>query len=327
MWMQFEVVQRDDVTVVFNEPKSAEVRHELARLPGVLRSEPFRAVPARLRLEHRSRRVELTGLIPDSELRRLIDADLRRVELPPEGLVLTAKLAEVLGAAPGDRVTVEVLEHARPVRELRISGVAEELVGVAAYMDLAALNRLLREQGALSGASLAVDEMEAPSLYARLKGMPAVSGVAIREAVLKSFKDILNRSVMVSTFINVLFACVIAFGVVYNSARIALSERGNELASLRVLGFTKREVAVILLGEQGMLALLALPLGFALGAAISWLLVTRLSTELYRIPLVLSARTFVFSTLVVALAALFSGFLIVRRLNRLDLIAVLKTRE
>jgi putative ABC transport system permease protein len=157
--------------------------------------------------------------------------------------------------------------------------------------------------------------------------MPAVSGVAIREAVLKSFKDILNRSVVVSTFINVLFACVIAFGVVYNSARIALSERGNELASLRVLGFTRREVAVILLGEQGMLALLALPLGFALGAAISWLLVTRLSTELYRIPLVLSARTFVFATLVVALAALFSGFLIVRRLNRLDLIAVLKTRE
>ena len=327
MWMQFEVVQRDDVTVVFNEPKSADVRHELARLPGVLRSEPFRAVPARLRLEHRSRRVELTGLSPDSELRRLIDTDLRPVELPPEGLVLTAKLAEVLGAVPGDRVTVEVLEHARPVRELQISGVAEELVGVAAYMDLAALNRLLREQGALSGASLAVDEQEAPSLYTRLKGMPAVSGVAIREAVLKSFKDILNRSVVVSTFINVLFACVIAFGVVYNSARIALSERGNELASLRVLGFTKREVAVILLGEQGILALLALPLGFALGAAISWLLVTRLSTDLYRIPLVLSARTFVFATLVVALAALFSGFLIVRRLNRLDLIAVLKTRE
>jgi putative ABC transport system permease protein len=157
--------------------------------------------------------------------------------------------------------------------------------------------------------------------------MPAVSGVAIRESILKSFEEILDRSIRVSTLINVLFACVIAFGVVYNSARIALSERGNELASLRVLGFTRREVAVILLGEQGVLTLLAIPLGYALGAAICWLLVTRLSTELYRIPLVLTVRTFVFAFLVVALAAAASGFLVARRLNRLDLIAVLKTRE
>jgi putative ABC transport system permease protein len=292
-----------------------------------MRSEPYRAVPARLRFEHRSRRVEITGLSPQSELRRLIDVKLRPISLPPVGLVLTAKLAEVLGVAPGDDVTVEVLEGARPVREVRVTGVADELVGVAAYMDVAALNRLLREQGALSGARMAVDAKEAPRLYSRLKGMPAVSGVAIRESILKSFEEILDRSIRVSTLINVLFACVIAFGVVYNSARIALSERGNELASLRVLGFTRREVAVILLGEQGVLTLLAIPLGYALGTAICWLLVTRLSTELYRIPLVLTARTFVFAFLVVALAAAASGFLVARRLNRLDLIAVLKTRE
>jgi putative ABC transport system permease protein len=327
MWMQFETVQRDDVTIAFNEPRSADVRHELARLPGVLLSEPYRAVPARLRFEHRSRRVELTGLSSPSELRRLVDVKLRPILLPPQGIVLTAKLAEVLGVSPGDNVIVEVLEGARPVREVRIAGVADELVGIAAYMDLAALNRLLGEQGTLSGARMLVDPKEASRLYARLKGLPAVSGVAIREAMLESFADILDRSIWVSTLINVLFACVIAFGVVYNSARIALSERGNELASLRVLGFTRREVALILLGEQGVLTLCALPLGFALGVAICSLLVHRLSTELYRIPLVLTARTFVFAFLVVALAGIASGFLVARRLNRLDLVAVLKTRE
>lgn len=327
MWVQFEVVQHDDVTVVFNEPKSSGARHEVARLPGVLLSEPFRSVAARLRFEHRSRRVELTGLPPDGALRRLIDAKLRPVELPPEGLVLTAKLAEILGAKPGDRLTVEVLEEARPVREVPVSGVADELVGTAAYMSLAALNRLLDEQGALSGAYLTVDAREAPRLYRLLKSIPAVNGVAIRDAVLKSFREILDRSIVVATFINVLFACVIAFGVVYNSARIALSERGNELASLRVLGFTRREVAFILLGEQTVLTLLAVPLGFALGAATCWLLVRRMSTELYRIPLVLSGKTFAFAFTVVAVAALGSGFLVARRLNRLDLIAVLKTRE
>jgi putative ABC transport system permease protein len=194
-------------------------------------------------------------------------------------------------------------------------------------MNLQAVSRLLREDGALSGAHLAVDPKAAASLYRQLKRIPAVNAVAIRESVIKSFQEILDRSIVVSTLINVLFACVIAFGVVYNSARIALSERGNELASLRVLGFTRREVAVILLGEQGVLTVLAIPLGFALGAAICWLLVTRLSTELYRIPLVFSAETFVFAALVIALAALVSAYLVARRLNRLDLIAVLKTRE
>jgi len=327
MWMQFDVVQRDDVTIAFNEPRSADIRHELARLPGVLISEPYRAVPARLRFEHRSRRVDLTGLSPRGELRRLIDEKLRPVELPREGIVLTGKLAEVLRAAPGDRLSVEVLEGARPVRDLRIAGVVDEPVGIAAYMDQAALNRLLREQGAFSGARMTVDAKQAARLYARLKGLPAVSAVAIRESMLKSFDEILERSIGVSTLINVLFACVIAAGVIYNSARIALSERGNELASLRVLGFTRREVAIILFGEQAVLTLLAIPVGFALGVATCWLLVARLSTELYRIPLVLTARTFTFAFLVVALAAAASGTLVTRRLNRLDLVAVLKTRE
>jgi putative ABC transport system permease protein len=242
-------------------------------------------------------------------------------------MVIAAKLADLLGAKPGDAVIVEVLEQARPVRQVRIAGVVEELVGIAAYMNVTELNRLLGEQGALSGAYLAVDENQTARLYRRLKGMPAVSGVAIRESVLKSFREILDRSIVVSILIDILFACVIAFGVVYNSARIALSERANELASLRVLGFTRREVAVILLGEQGVLTVLAIPLGFAMGAAICWLLVIRFSTELYRIPFVLNARTFGFAALVVAIAALTSGFLVARQINRLDLVAVLKTRE
>ena len=327
MWVQFEVVQRDDVTVVFHEARTASVRHELARLPGVLHAEPFRAVPVRLRYAHRSRRVELTGLTAHSDLRRLIDTHLRAVELPTDGMVLTAKLAELLGAQLGNSVVVEVLEQARPVRTVQIAAIVEEWVGIEAYMNLPALNRLLREQGVVSGAYSAVDQNQTARLYRQLKNLPAVSGVGIRESMLQSFREILDRSIVVSTLINILFACVIAVGVVYNSARIALSERANELASLRVLGFTRREVALILLGEQGVLTVLALPFGFAMGAATSWFLVVRLSTELYRIPFVLNARTFGFAALVIMLAAAASGFLVARRINRLNLIAVLKTRE
>jgi putative ABC transport system permease protein len=325
--VQFQVVNRDDAMVRFNEPKTASIRHELARLPGVLTVEPFRSVPARLRFEHRSRRIEITGLPPGGDLRRLVDAELRAVALPPEGVVLTAKLAEIVGVAPGQHVTVAVLEGARPVRTLQVVALVDEPVGIGAYMDLAALNAMMREAGALSGAWLAVDPNLAGPLNRELKRLPALAGVAFRDAVLASFAEILDRSMRITTFINVAFACVIAFGVVYNSARIALSERGNELASLRVLGFTRREVTWLLLGEQAVLTVAALPLGFALGAVVAWILTQRLDTELYRIPLVIDGATLSFAAVVTLAAAAASGMLVAARIRRLDLVAVLKTRE
>jgi putative ABC transport system permease protein len=325
--VQFQIVQRDDVMVIFTEPESAAVRHELARLPGVLSAEPFRSVPARLRFEHRSKRVELTGLPSGGELRRLVDAKLRPVQLPASGVVLTRKLGEVLGVAPGESLTVSVLEGARPVRTVQVAGLVDEPVGLGAYIDLRALNGLMREEGSLSGAYLAVDPRHAQELYRALKHLPAVGGVAFRDAILQSFDQILDRSIRTVTVVNVLFACVIAFGVVYNGARIALSERGNELASLRVLGFTRREVTWLLLGEQGLLTLLAVPLGFGLGVWTAWLLSRSLDTELYRIPLVFDSGTFSFAVLVIIVAALLSGMLVARRIDKLDLVAVLKTRE
>jgi putative ABC transport system permease protein len=227
----------------------------------------------------------------------------------------------------GEFITASVLEGERPTRTLQVAGLVDEPVGIGAYMNLHALNALMREAGSLSGAYLAVDPNHAQELYRDLKRLPAVSGVAFRDAVLKSFDQILERSMRTVSLINVLFACVIAFGVVYNGARIALSERGNELASLRVLGFTRREVTWLLLGEQGLLTLLAVPLGFALGIWTAWLLSMQLNTELYRVPLVLERATFSFAVVVIILAALLSGMLVARRIYRLDLIAVLKTRE
>jgi putative ABC transport system permease protein len=327
MEVQFEFVHRDDVTVTFTNPLSANARFALRRLPGVLLAEPFRAVPVRLRFNHRSRRLQLTGLYPEAELQRLIDRNLKTLPLPPEGLLLTHKLAELLGVSLGDHMTIEVLEGSRPVRQLPVVGLVDELIGLSAYLDIHALNRLMRESDTISGAKLAVDPLATPQLYAVLKRTPAVEGVAVREAMLTALQDLLAQGMKISTTINIVFACVIAFGMVYNGTRIALSERGHELASLRVLGFTPREVAAILLGEQAVLTLAAIPFGFALGYGLCAFLSQRLAGELYRIPLVVSGETFVFAFLVVALAALLSGLLVARRLNRLDLIAVLKTRE
>jgi putative ABC transport system permease protein len=325
--VQFRTVQREDVTLVFNEPRPARARYELNHLPGVMWAEPFRTVPARLRFEHRSHRTGLMGLDPLGQLRHLVDRDLQTVTLPPEGLVLTTKLAEILGVTPGEFLTVEILEGDRPVRAVPVAGLVDELLGVSAYIDIHALNRLLQEGQTISGAYLAVDSRALNQLYSQLKQTPAVASVSIRETAIARFQQVIAGSLRVFTIVLVIFACAIAFGVVYNAARIALSERGRELATLRIIGFTKPEIAFILLGEQAVLTLAAIPVGFILGFGLTAWMVLAYDTELYRLPLVITKATYGFALIVIIIAALFSGFLIRRQLDRLDLVAVLKTRE
>ena len=307
----------------------ARSQFELASLPGVLRAEPFRQVAVRLRAGHHSRRLAVTGLDSQGELRRLIDRRFRHITLPPEGVVLTTKLAELLAIAPEERLTIEVLEGRRPVWRIPVVGFVDELVGIAAYMDIHTLNRLLGEGGTISGAYLAVDATHTDALYQLLKTMPAVAGVSLRQAALSGFEDTIAESMGIFTTVLATFACIIAFGVVYNGARIALSERGRELASLRIMGFSQAEIAVILLGEQAVLTLLAIPLGLVLGWGFSALMphAFAYTAELYRLPLVVSRSTFAFACIVVVIAACLSGLVVRRRLHHMDLIAVLKTRE
>ncbi|MDJ0635753.1 MAG: FtsX-like permease family protein [Xenococcaceae cyanobacterium MO_188.B29] len=327
MDFQFRQVQREDMTIVFNEPRPSRTRYEVANLPGIIDSEPFRLVSARLRFEHRTYRTALTGIEPQGKFRRLMDRNLHSVYLPSNGVVMTTKLAEILGVKPGDILTVEVLEENRPVRQVAVAGLVDELLGVQAYIDIKALNRLMREGATISGAYLAVDSHLANQLYTELKQIPAITGISTREANLNSFKEISAESLKIMTTTLVIFACIITFSVVYNSARIALSERGRELASLRIMGFTKAEVAFILLGEQAILILLAIPVGYVIGYGLSALMSSAFNSELYRLPLIITNSNYAFAFIVVAIASLISGLIIRRQINRLDLIAVLKTRE
>jgi putative ABC transport system permease protein len=329
-WMrnvQFGRIQREDVTVVFRDPLAGAPCHELAGLPGVLRVEPFRSVAVRLRHGPREERTAILAMDRSAELRKIVDAGLRTHELPLEGLLLTSMLAGKLGVGPGDAVTVEVLEGRRPVREVEVAGLVDEMVGTAVYMERGELGRLLGEGPAVSGAWLAVDPAASETLYARLKRLPAVSGVAVKRVTLEGFDRTIAESFRLSLFTVIGFACVIAFGVVYNGARIGLSERGRELASLRILGFSRREVESMLLGEQTLLTLLSLPLGFAIGYGLCALMAWRFESELFRLPLVISGSTYLLAVGVVGAAAVLSGLAVRRRLDRMDLVSVLKTRE
>ncbi|MGE0455235.1 MAG: ABC transporter permease [Vicinamibacteria bacterium] len=325
--VQFALALRQDVTVSFVEPASARALHEVAALPGALRVEPLRQVPARLRFAHRYRHLAVTGLVADPTLNRVVDIQGRPVSVPAEGLLLSKVLGRVLGVRAGDSVTLEVLEGARPVRQARVAGLVDDAMGIAAYMEIGALHRLLREGGSLSGAYLQVDPARLETLYRRLKAIPAVAGVAVTSAALESFRSVMAESFNLVTAFNVGFAGIIAFGVVYNAARISLSERSRELASLRVLGFSIAEISLILLGELALLTLLAIPIGLLIGLGLSNFVLAQLQSEVYRIPLVVTAKNVAWSVLTVLAAAAFSGLAVRRKLDHLDLVAVLKTRE
>lgn len=325
--VQFGLAQRDDLTVTFVEPASARAAQELADIPGVRRVETFRTASVRLRHGHRSYQTALQGLPDASDLRRVLDRDLRPVALPEEGVLLTDYLADLLEVRPGDRLDVEFLEGDRRTLAVPVAGTVHEYLGVGAYARRAAVNRLLGEGGAISGAWLAVDPPARDRVLAALRTRPRVAAVSDRNATVRSFRESMAESVDIFTFVATLLAGGMVVGVAYNAARITLAERGRDFASLRVLGYTRAEVRGLLLGELAMLALLALPLGFACGQGLTALLVLGFQSELYRVPLAVAPAGQAFAGLVVLAATLLSALLVRRRLDRLDLVAVLKTRE
>jgi putative ABC transport system permease protein len=319
--------QRQDLTVGFAEAKTTEVAESLADLPGVLAVEGVRSVPARLRAGARSRREAVQGIPEGALLTPVYDANTGEVELPPAGLLISTKLAELLSVEPGERVTVEVLEGRRPVVDVPVAGVFETTIGAPAYMRRDALHRILRERPVASAVHLQIDPREEPALFAALKRVPAVSAVTLRRAAVEKFNETMAETMLIFTGVFALFSATLAFGVAYNATRVSLSERARELATLRVLGQTRLEISYILLGEVALLAFMGLPIGCLVGAGIAWFMSESFETELYRVPLVLQPSTFGMAVAIAVISVAISAAIVRRRLDRLDLIAVLKTRE
>jgi putative ABC transport system permease protein len=324
---QFVMGMRQDATVTFVEPRSPRAMSSVERLPGVMDVEPIRSVPVRLRAGPRSRTLALTGLPETPRLNRIVNRNGAVVSLPADGLVLSTMLGRILDVSPGDVIQVEVLEGMRFVRQIPVVSLVDDSVGLQAYMRIEALRRMLHEGEVITGAAVTLDPAAIGRFYAAVKALPAIAGVALTAVTLQNFRDTMAENMYLQIFLNVMFAGIIAFGVVYNSARVSLSERERELASLRVLGFTRPEISLILLGELAVLTVLALPVGAAIGYVLGQVIMTAFNNEVYRLSFVTSPATVAWSFLIVIAAAAASGLLVRRRLDRLDLVAVLKTRE
>jgi len=327
IYAQFRLAERGHLSVTFNQPVPMRAAREIGRMPGVLTVEPARHVPVRLRAGHRSYRTAIAGLPAPNRLRRLLDEALRPITLPADGLALSRRLAERLDVRQGDEVRLEILEGERPVRQVRLAAVVDDLVGLSAYMNIDALTRLMREGDSINAVSVLTDGARTGGLYARLKAAPMVQTVSVKGAALRQFQETTVKFILIITTIFTAFSAVIAIGMVYSTARIALQERAWELASLRVLGFTRGEVAWMLLGGIGLQVVAAIPIGLWLGYWWARGLIALNTMDLFRIPLVISVRSYTMAALFVLAAAAVSAWIVRRRIDHLDLIGVLKTRE
>ena len=321
------IADRHDATVSFVERRPQNVVEQIAHLPGVLAVEPYREVPVRIRHGSVERRVLISGRPRDANLRRIIDAELRSVALPENGLAISAWLAQILGVHVGDFVEVDLLEGQRRTVSLPVSALVEDFFGIQGMMDMQSLGRLMRETPTVTSVSFTLDANKADSLYDAVKSMPAVSGMGIQRLSLVNYRTLLAPLQTNMAMIYTGFAIMIAFGVVYSNARISLSERARELASLRVLGFGRGEVLFILLIELGLLTLLAQPIGWGGGYLLSWLLKFQVSGEVMRGRLIVEHSSYALASGIVSIAALLSALVVRERINQLDLVAVLKTRD
>jgi putative ABC transport system permease protein len=324
---QWDIVQRQTVTLSLVEPAPARAIADFRHMPGVVWAEPFRFVPVELRAGPIVRRLAVQGLPEQGTLSRVIDGQPRQLVLPARGIIMSAKLADVLRVQPGEEIVLRVLEGRERELKVPIVGLAEDFAGVAAYMEIHALNRLLLEGDRISGAHVVVDKGRWPEFLNAVKETPQIAGCVIKDSLREGFRKTTAESIGLIQKIYLIFATIVAFGIVYNSARISLSERARELATLRVLGFSRSEVGAVLVGELVLLTLVALPIGLVLGSGFAKGILTAVNTETVRLPLVLTPANYAFAVLVVATASAVSAIFAARKVASINLVSALKALD
>ena len=318
---------RQDAVLLLTHEQPLSVLADIERLPGVLRAEGQVSLPVRLTNDHFEKRVSIEASWPNADLSRVIDPDGNVIEAPAEGILLTKRLAGQLEVNPGEWIDVEFLTGRREEHRLMVSGIVTQYFGIGAYMNADYAARLFRVSPQITAANVLVDDNRLDDLHRELKETPNLAGLIMLNDTRQTFRDTIKENIVIQSIIYIAIAAMITIGVTYNSARIQLSERARELASLRILGFTNAEVSFILMGETLLLAIVAQPLGWALGALIAWGMSFAFASDLYTIPVILKNHTYGFASVVALVAAVGSVLVVRRRLDTLDLVSVMKTRE
>ena len=297
-----------------------------------MKVEAYRVAAVKILAGSKSFRTSIYGYdkpanVENRELHRLLDTQNRPIRIPEKGILLSSFLTEKLSVKTGDWIMIEFLQDKRTQKTVQIVGLSNQYIGLSAYMNILQLNDLMEEGNLISGAYLSIENGSLQKTQMLLNQLPEIAAISEKNATIESFKKTIGEFMLIYiSFVSAL-SLAIAFGVIYNNARITLAERSRELASLRVLGYTKEEVANILLGELALVTVLAIPLGLLMGYWMSYAFIMDIQQELFRIPLVINMSTYSLAIIVVCSSAIISGLIVRHKLNQINLVNVLKIKE
>ncbi|MET0281972.1 MAG: FtsX-like permease family protein [Steroidobacteraceae bacterium] len=323
----FGVAQRMDVMLTFNEPADDAILRDVARLPGVLQVEPLRSSEVIFEAGSRSRRNSVSGVPANAQLNRLLDANLKVVRARDDGLTLSQNLAAKLDVGLGDQVRLQATDGHRVAIELPVVAIVKPYLAASAYVELQTLNRLLREPGRVTSAYLLVDRRQRAAFSARAKQLPRIVSVSYLDNAKASMHKLLTEGSGFFNWLFIVFASMMAAGVAFSAARVTLAEQERDLATLRVLGFGRREASYVLLAEIGALLVIALPIGMLIGRLLSRWLMSQFATDLFTFPYVTAPVAYAKPALFIVVAVAVATLLVRRGVDRLDLVGVLKSRD
>jgi putative ABC transport system permease protein len=328
MDFEYSRTQRQDVQVSFFLERNKEALYEAQRFDYVTHAEPLLQYPFTLTNGWRTKDVLIVGLERDARLRRLMDTNEQVVDIGEGGLVLSEKLAQMMSLNVGDSVKMKpMMGRVTTEKIIKVTKIVQQYFGASGFMNIKALSRVLDEPFAMNSVLVSTDPGKSRLMNDELDDIPLISSVTVKADTIDSMETTMNMQMKVMSFMTVLFAGVIAFSIIYNITSVSLSERERELASLRVMGFSQKEVGRILYYENILMGIVGLFLGVPLGMLVCRGLVTAFDTEMIRLPYHLNPRTFIISITCTCIFVLISNLAIRHKINTLDLVETLKERE
>ena len=324
---QFTRVQKQDVKLTFVKPMPrSNVIRELNDVDGIKRVEPFLEIPVSLKFLNHKKDVIALGISDGSELYNVFDKDGNRLEVPKSGMMVSEQVANKLGVQVGDVLQVESIFAKDEKLNVKIEKIIPQYLGANIYMNQDVLLGLLKQGEMMTSALNAIDERAIPSLKDEYRASKYISIIEVRQEMIDKYEELMG-SATYALWVMAIISIITGFAIVYNSSIISLAERKRELASLRVMGMTPKEVMEVVSVEQwfigfsGMIA--GIPLAFLMSQAMS----TSMSNDLYTIPPGTSGNAIVLAFIGTIFAIAVSQVSISRKVKQLDLVAVLKERE
>lgn len=319
--LQFGEYQKMDYTINFVRPLHEGVITDLSHLIKSGRIEPRLEYPFELVNGWRKNTVGIIGVPQQTAFYKFVDKDSNVVKLPNNGIFITEAVAKSLNVKEGETIIVKSFLPGKEDVSLQVAGIVKQYLGANAYMNIEEMRALLLERQMITGVSVASKD----NLKEKLKDVRNISTVSSVGDMKQSFVEYLD-TMNLAIGLYMLFGGILGFALIYNATIISISERKMEFASLRIMGFEKKDVYGMISKENLIMALIAIIVGVPLGLGMINGMADSFSSEMITFPVIFSPKFFIQAAAATIIFAIVAQLATLRKIYNLNFIDALKSR-